>query len=704
MQRYLFPGLFLAAIAIAGCGGSPGSTPLTPPAPTASATPNSGPTNIPVSPTATPQVVFLAGGGYTLQFTVPPVTNGSTATMTAELQTSLPSGVNAPQARSREKQLVRVRPLITTYTGQAYLVVSSTANVGFSQAPSFVFTLPAGTSVAQGQYAYLLFWDPYAGPINGWVNLLGPGTVSGQTVTFPGVQTGVQLNANAQYIYALAISSQAQPTATPAPTPTPTVAPSSSPGTLPAYCQGITAAQTPGQKVMFTDSSGTGGVPVLYVATAAQYLNAQGQFTNWSNLATAQPFPLTCFPGSTGGSGATFELPVASAGRMFIALATPPPSGTTTPPNPLILMGNNGGGYSPPDNGGGDYPDGKTPLYTSTPWDFIEFTLPSGVTDVTQVDQVGLPLELSQSGSTSVGFGSGASYGQLATNLSKDTNFGKLVVNSTFNGRGIVLRVISPAKGAAWGFPQDWFYNSAYNTANSPNPPNRGYIGYVLQQYKTTPQLYSLYGTTSTATPTTNDFYCAQSDGSASFTFVEIGSSTTCTTSTTAMPGGKTYTMQAYNTVEAFNTGGSTCLSAILSMPTGGPGGPLADNNAFYLWKALVIELARGTALQSVSYGHPVSTWQTGAPFLSPTPPPFSAYYKDPVFDLYAQQVHEAMLGNNSYALQYDEPGGLAPTLTGPSSVSGPALQITLQNIPPAGTAPTPVPSPVATPLVCPTS
>ena len=56
------------------------------------------------------------------------------------------------------------------------------------------------------------------------------------------------------------------------------------------------------------------------------------------------------------------------------------------------------------------------------------------------------------------------------------------------------------------------------------------------------------------------------------------------------------YTMQAYNTVEAFNTGGSTCLSAILSMPTGGPGGPLADNNAFYLWKALVIELARGTA------------------------------------------------------------------------------------------------------------
>lgn len=701
MLRYLFPCLFLAAIVVVGCGG--GSVAPPNPGPSASSTPNSGPTNIPVNPSATPQVVFLEGGGYTLQFTVPPVTNGSSATMSAVLQTTLPAGVNAPQAHSRATNIVPVKRIATTFTGSAYLIVSTTESVGFSSAPSFVFTLPAGTTIAAGQYAYLLFWDPYVGPINGWINLLGPGTVSGQTVTFPGVPTGVQLNANAQYIYALAISSQAVPTATPAPTPTPTVAPS--PGSTPTYCQGISAAQSPGQKVMLTDNSGTGGIPVLYVATGTQYLNAQGQMTNWSLGVTAQPFPLTCFPGSTGGSGATFELPVASAGRMFIALATPPPSGSTTPPNPLILMGNNGGGYAPPDNKlGGFYPspgpNGQISTYTSTPWDFVEFTLPSGVTDVTQVDQVGLPLELTQSG-VSVGFGSGTAFGQLAQNLSGI--YGKLVVNSTFNGRGIVSRIVSPKNGLNWGFPQDWFYNSTYNAADSPNPPNRGYIGYILQQYMTTPQLYSLYGTNSTATPTTNDYYCAQSDGSASFTFVEIGSSTTCTASTTAMPGGNTYTMQAYNTVEAWISG-SSCQSAIFSMPSGGPGGPLADNNAFYLWKALVIEIARGTALQAVSYGHPVSTWQTGAPFTSPTPPPFSEYFKDPVFDLYAQQVHEAMLGNNSYALQYDEPGGLAPTLTGPSSVSGPALQITIQNIPPALSAPTPVPSPVATPMVCPTS
>ncbi len=193
------------------------------------------------------------------------------------------------------------------------------------------------------------------------------------------------------------------------------------------------------------------------------------------------------------------------------------------------------------------------------------------MTDVTQVDQVGLPLELTQSG-VSVGFGSGTSFGQLATELIWD-NYGKLVVNSTFNGRGIVSRIVSPKNGLNWGFPQDWFYNSTYNAADSPNPPNRGYIGYILQQYMTTPQLYSLYGTNSTATPTTNDYYCAQSDGSASFTFVEIGSSTTCTASTTAMPGGNTYTMQAYNTVEAWISG-SSCQSAIFSMPSGGPGRP----------------------------------------------------------------------------------------------------------------------------------
>ncbi len=105
----------------------------------------------------------------------------------------------------------------------------------------------------------------------------------------------------------------------------------------------------------------------------------------------------------------------------------------------------------------------------------------------------------------------------------------------------------------------------------------------------------------------------------------------------------------------------------------------------------MVIDMARGVALQNGT--HPIGGWDPSPP----TPAPFSTFYLDPAFNQYAYLVHKYMIGNRTYALQYDEPGGLAPTFTSDPSLP---LQITIWNIPSYSRA---TPTAVATPLPCPT-
>lgn len=686
--------------------------------PTPTATPHAGPTMLPVGPT--PQVVLLSGGGYTLSFTVPPVATGSTSTMSAVLQTLLPNGTTAPQFAKRG--YAAVRPLSTTFSGMVYLVVSTTASVGFDSAPSFVYTLPAGTTVPSGSNTYLLFWDPYRSGSTGWITLLGPGQVSGQTVTFPSVQTGVQFDADTPYDFALAMTTQVVPTATPAPTPTPTANPSASPAATPLYCAGISTPVPNGnsnpQKVYFTDNSGTGAQVVLYVVSGAppsppagqadqtQYLATNGQMTNFTAGATAPPLPLACFPGSTGGSGLTFELPPPTyplqSGNLYIALAdgTPNPSGT--PPNPITFEGgvtptpSPGATAAPGEGVGNSAPtlDHAASGYVSVPWDEIEYTLPYGQTDTTQVDKVGLPLEVWQGASGQhIGFAEGQLAGLLGA-VSADPVYRNLAVSTTLTTtlgtRSVLARILAPKNGDPWGFPQNYFYNSAYYGPN-------GYIAYLLQQYEKTPQLYTLSGVS--VTSQTN--YCASSDGY-NVLFYSVGSATSCSN----LPSTPTYTMPVYETLEGVappvTDSYGVCTSAIFSGPYGSQTvppfvAPVGPNNQdeFYLWKAMAIDLDRGVALQNGT--HPIGTWSTSAgaaSFSDFTPASSGAFY-----DKYWYWVHEYTIGNLAYAYAYDEPGGLASTFT--SDPSQP-LYVTIHNIPPYS-APTPSPAaaepcPTATP------
>jgi hypothetical protein len=103
----------------------------------------------------------------------------------------------------------------------------------------------------------------------------------------------------------------------------------------------------------------------------------------------------------------------------------------------------------------------------------------------------------------------------------------------------------------------------------------------------------------------------------------------------------------------------------------------------------MVIDIARGVALQTTGT-HPIGGWAT-----SPAVP-FSTFYLDPAFNQYAYLVHKYMIGNRTYALQYDEPGGLAPTFTSDPTLP---LQITIWNIPSYSRA---TPTVNATPLPCP--
>lgn len=722
LKRLLFPVLALVALSAAACGGGGGTTPVAPATPTP--TPHAGPTAVPIpSPSASPAVVLLSGGGYTLQFTIPPITTGSTATMNAVLQTTLPSGVNAPQAHSTLKHMVAVRPLATTFNGLAYLVVSSTADVGFSSAPSFQFTVPAG-AIPAGDSTYLLFWDPNVGPLNGWINLLGPGAISGNTVTFPGVQTGVNLLANTQYIYALAVSSQTQPTATPAPTPTPVPSPSS----LPAYCNTTYANPSPnpgGAKLYLTDDSGLNVPLIVYITetnTATPlFLDAHQNFTSTSPV----PLPAACFSTTLHSSGTVpLVIPNNTAGG-HIYLAYAPAQGSTVP-NP----------FSGSTSSGPQEDFGSSPF----PWDFVEYGVnsnPALIIDTTQVTALGLPLELSVGTSaplpvtgpscgttalpTIVGVTS-CNYAAIFAAMEADPVYKALVIAQDFNGIPYDLRILNPQQSAtASSFPWNVFGDQAFLPKPSPSAcagsTSNGYLGCVLASYAQTPRMYTTNRKIVAGTLASGDVYCVSSDGSSNFIMTDVGqtpASTACQGSYTPAPSPTGAPVNpfympvqefTYGLPPAVDTGNmvSGCKDSLLfGTPWGlanvdsspGQGHVFATQDAFALWKALSGEIIYGTALSTNE--HPIGGFANPASLS----PPFAPMFADPLYDDYDLILHTNFDNYLAYGLPYDDMFGWATTLHYNNSGS---IAIRVNAVPQASATTNPSPVPSATPSSCPT-
>lgn len=699
--RFFFPLLIVLAAAAAACGGGGGGGNVIP---SATATPHAGPTTLPVGPT--PQVVDLSGGGYTLQFTVPPVVTGTTATMSATLQTTLPTGTTAPNVGANVK-------------GLAYLLVSSTASVGFSLAPSFQFTMPSGTTIPSGSSAYLLFWDPTLSGSGGWVALLGPGAVSGQVVTFPSVKTGVNLNANTQYIYALAVTTQPVPTATPAPTPTPTPAstatpaPTSSP--LAAYCSTINyTAAAGGIPVDVTDDSGTGAVLIVYIQNGGAWLSANGAFA----ASTPNPLPAGCFS-TTRGSRGTVPLVIpqgVGGGRIYFALATPNPNPNVIP-NPF---GDANASLSGPPVGYQAAP---------FPWDKIEYgTVLSStpVIDTTQVDSLGLPLELSLSSSTTatpmpdttpgacvanaVTTGSSGPYGvtsckfaQIFTSIQANTQYKNLAYTADFNGALLDMQVVSPSQAARTSF--DWTQLTAYVNA-------------ALTAYQGTPRLFTNNVNGTQVGTWTIANYCAGSDGSSNFIFTNIGTGTVCAGATpNPSVSPNTFKLPAALFTQATvpvpdfstNTISNQCVpNELFAQPYGlayvdgagnDPNHPalqsgelFASNDAFAMWKALTADFNYGTALSTSQ--HPVQATQANWS---------QTLFQDSSYNVYDKVLHDNFNGGLAYGIPYDDLYTLESGADLPAS--GGSIVVRVNAIPTAAppAAPGSQPAPAATPASCPT-
>lgn len=404
MQRFLFPTLAFIAIVIAGCGGGSVVAPVLNPSPGPSAV-------IPVGPS--PSSVVLTGGGYTLTFTVPPVVSGSASTITAVLQTAPPNGVTVPQSQ-KTSQSRSTKSIDVSLTTLVYLSVLPSATVSFASIPSFMYTLPAGVTIASGSTAYVAFYDP-AKSSTGWVPVLGPGVVSGQNVTFAPLVSGVTLQGGSTYVYALIVTTQPVPTASPNPTPTagpsgsPSASPSGSPSASPSgSCASPSAspASVPGMfaaTIINCDSAITPSSSItLYIygqnvsTNAFEGVNANGTTYALSSGSTVQPI---LWSGGSGNSETVYLPPLLGArvyivdGQQLNSIFTVT-GATGTGPNAPAPWNN----------------DGSQSVY----FDDIEYaeSTPGSVNfDLSQTDVLGLDLEVSATGSSgtqTIGLKSGA--------------------------------------------------------------------------------------------------------------------------------------------------------------------------------------------------------------------------------------------------------------------------------------------------------
>lgn len=439
MFRFLFPAFALTAvILVAGCGGGGGTTPSVP-TPGPSATINPGPS---------PQNVTLTGGGYALSFTLPAVTVGSTATVTATLSTSAPTGVPVPQSRRAKVTKEKTTPsdLGTAVNPLVYLTISSTAQISFANAPSFVFALPSNVSVPAGSSAYVIYYDPN-GSI-GWINLLGPGAVSGHDITFNGVPTGFTFKANTPYVFALALTIAPLPTVAPSPTVAPTTIPNSCPA-------GPAITPAAGSFPLTVVNSNTS---VMASCNITLYVYGQNSSSTWesgnvdgsvNSLATAGSMVAGIpWQGGSTNSETVYLPPFAAGARVYIVGGNSLAS--------IFKVVTAGGGPTAPAPWSND---GSQSVY----FDDIEYADTSGNLnfDVSQTDAIGLDLQVSATnagGTQTIGLKPGA----------------MAAVQSGLRGLGspwntlqneMPYHIINPQHGSPNFFPSSSFLDSALATA-----------------------------------------------------------------------------------------------------------------------------------------------------------------------------------------------------------------------------------------------
>lgn len=149
-----------------------------------------------------------------------------------QLQNTAPAGLPSLASLLRRPESARTMASGSPISVIAYLYVLFNQDVLLSQAPSFTFALPSSDVVPGANY-YLAMYDPNT-PSLGWqLGFEGPGTVSGNSLTFTGSSSSTYFQAWTAYYLGLYAAPATAATPTPAPSVAPTMAPTVAPSALP---------------------------------------------------------------------------------------------------------------------------------------------------------------------------------------------------------------------------------------------------------------------------------------------------------------------------------------------------------------------------------------------------------------------------------------------------------------------------------------
>ncbi|HEX5274814.1 MAG TPA: beta-1,3-glucanase family protein [Candidatus Rubrimentiphilum sp.] len=514
------------------------------------------------------------------------------------------------------------------------------------------------------------------------------------------------------------------------------------PQNLPAYCAAYAnpSPNPSGATIYITDDSGLNVPLIVYVVrkpgkqnpAPIAWLDANQNFTS----SVPVPLPAACFSTTLNSSSTVkFVTPDGmDGGRWYFVYATPVPGHPEQVPNPMASALDAGPGFS----------------YASAPYpyDFVEGGTTNDsalIIDTTQVDALGLPMDLSTQpasaplpirpacGSTTLVVGvSSCNFANIFRDMNADPVYGKLVIAQPFNGTNYDLRILNPQQAAGvsafeWNVLGDASALPAPLPSPCTGPTTYGYLSCVMSSYKTTPRMYSSNRTVVAGAIGSGDIYCVSSDDNSNFIMTDVGpgpgsaapvpsSPPMCNAGYTPAPNRPGAPVNPFKMpVQEFlygippaNDGGGGCkLALLLSQPWGlanvdnnGIAGVPQDghifhtNDAFALWKAMNAEFVYGTALSTQE--HPVGYFysSTGNTFM---PPSFSPLFADPMFDTYAVILHKYFDNNRAYALAFDDFFDFATTLHYNYSH---AISVRINPLPVAvaTSSPNPVASPVPNP------
>lgn len=267
----------VATITVVACGGGSSGNALPTASPSATVAPTpvaiqtaaaftvSAQTPIPaVTPPpagSTPQPVPVAlpttAAGFTGQISLP-ITNAPAGTQASTTITNTaPTGLSAfsgmhpaaiPAFRTPKTDTSQITVLL-------YVFLAFNTNVSVASQPAMTFTLPSGY-IASGANYYVALYDS-TNPQLGWQQgFEGPGTVSGNQVTFTGNPS--PFTYAAFYPYWFAVYAQSTLAATPSPAPTPTPTPVPTPTPTPVVVSGVSLTAV-GQTSTVTSTVGAPG-------------------------------------------------------------------------------------------------------------------------------------------------------------------------------------------------------------------------------------------------------------------------------------------------------------------------------------------------------------------------------------------------------------------------------------------------------------